>query len=192
MASATMKFYKNLNLPQTLDSDSMYLVINGDYAETYMTSQTGVAKMVGNSVMITQIANKLITDALNSQAAAATQVQIVADIAARDALTKKDGLEVLVLNATGDTSVKSGAATYVYRSSNTTWYKISEAESMDLVLQWDAIQGKPVSTAAQIDAAVAASHTHANMSTLNKLGEDAQGLLFDGKAVGPRLTDSAW
>lgn len=192
MASATMNFFKMLNLPQTLEGDSMYMVINGDYAETYMTSQTGIPKMVGNSVMISEIANQLITEALNSQAAAATQVQVVADIAARNALVKKDGLEVLVLDATGDATVAAGAATYVYRNSDTTWYKISEAESMDVVLRWDAIQGKPVSTAAQIDAAVAASHTHANMGTLNKLGEDAQGLLFDGKPVGPRLTDSNW
>lgn len=192
MASATMSFYKMLTLPQSLVADSMYLVLNGNYVETYMTSQTGVAKMVGNSQMISEIANKLITDALNSQAAAATQVQIVADIAARNALTKKDGLEVLVLDATGDTSVKSGAATYVYRSSNTTWYKISEAESMDVVLQWDAIQGKPSATAAQIDDSVSKAHTHANMAVLNDLGSDSQGLLYKGAPVGPRLTDSNW
>lgn len=189
---ATMQLFKVTALPQTLVANAMYWVLNGNYCEEYITSSTGVAKMTGNTQMIKDVAQPLIDAALNAQASASTSIQIVDTIAARDALTKKNGMEVLVLDATGDSTVKAGAASYVYRTSNTTWYKISEAESMDVVLQWANIQGKPSSSAAQIDSAVSASHTHGNKATLDLLGANADGLTYNGANVGTTLKSSDW
>ena len=67
--------------------------------------------------------------------------KVVADITARDALTSEEGLIAYVVDATGDSTVTSGGASYIYDGSN--WIKISEFESMDAVINWTDIQGKP-------------------------------------------------
>jgi len=96
----------------------------------------------------------------------ATNCTIVATIAERDALTSvKVADRVLVKDATGDTSVTSGWAEYVY-DENSQWFKMSEGESMDLILDWSNVQNKPTSTTADIDQAVADSHTHNNNAVL--------------------------
>lgn len=53
--SIDINFYKVLTLPVSLRENSVYFVENGDYAETYVTDFNGVAKAVGNSVMIADI-----------------------------------------------------------------------------------------------------------------------------------------
>lgn len=187
---ATLQLFKVTALPQTLQPNALYWVLNGNYVEEYLTSKTGVAKMTGNTQMIKDVAQPLIDAALN--AAAASTVIIVDNIAARNALTKKDGMEVMVLDATGDSTVKAGTATYVYRASNTTWYKISEAESMDVVLRWANIIDGPTSTPTQIDGAVAASHTHGNKAVLDLLDQNADGLTFNGSNVSSTLKANDW
>ena len=67
--------------------------------------------------------------------------KVVADITARDALTPEEGLIAYVVDATGDSTVTAGGASYIYDGSN--WVKISEFESMDAVINWTDIQGKP-------------------------------------------------
>jgi hypothetical protein len=109
---------------------------------------------------------------------------IVADIAARNALSPTKNTQVLVLDATGDSTVASGAATYLYRVSTTSWIKLSEAESLDLILQWANIQGKPTSSPSAIDTAVGNSHVHnSNLTQLNKIGENADALFTYNNAL---------
>lgn len=70
------------------------------------------------------------------------EVQVVATIAARDAIENPfTGMSAFVEDASGDTTVNSGGAYYIYNGA--AWVKTAEAESMDVVLQWTAIQGKP-------------------------------------------------
>ena len=45
------------------------------------------------------------------------------------------------MDATGDSTVASGGASYIYDGSN--WIKISEFESMDVLVDWIDIQNKP-------------------------------------------------
>ena len=68
---------------------------------------------------------------------------VVADIDARDALTvtAASGQIVYVKDATGDSTVNTNGATYIF--DGTDWIKISEFESLDTVLNWTDIQGKP-------------------------------------------------
>lgn len=142
-----------------------------NYIEVYVSNNNGTAL------------RRLLTDTDiqglidSSLAGISGEMPIVANIAARDALSLTKNTQVLVLDATGDSTVASGAATYLYRVSTTSWIKLSEAESMDLVLQWANIQGKPTSSAAAIDTAVANSHTHTNKTQLDKIGENGSGLL---------------
>lgn len=51
-----LRFHKVTALPPSLDANAIYFVLNGDYAEAYLTDAAGVAKAVGNSAMIAALA----------------------------------------------------------------------------------------------------------------------------------------
>lgn len=127
--------------------------------------------------------------ALSGSLAGRSTTFVTGDIAGRDALSgMKIGDQVWVKDASADPTVARGAAKYIYESEAAGWVKTAEAESMDLVIAWDDVQGKPDVAAADIDQAVANAHEHANRTdVLDKLGADPDtGLTFDGKAVGGR------
>lgn len=70
--------------------------------------------------------------------------RVVANIAARNSITDVyDGLIVRVIDATGDPTVSSGWAEYMYDLAHTAWVKISEGESLDVVLSWLNVQNIP-------------------------------------------------
>lgn len=71
------------------------------------------------------------------------EMRVVPDIAARDALEEYDGLRVRVLDATGDPTVSEGWAEYVWDEAAAAWIKLSEKESLDVVLRWDNLQDVP-------------------------------------------------
>lgn len=48
-------FYKVTSLPLVLVPNSFYYVENGDYAEGYLTDDSGIAKKVGNTEMIQEV-----------------------------------------------------------------------------------------------------------------------------------------
>ena len=55
---------------------------------------------------------------------------------------------------------------------------------MDAVIDWANIQNKPASTIAEIDAAVAAKHTHVNKLILDMFDETAGGeVTYNGKEL---------
>lgn len=179
-----INFFKVASLPATLIPDSFYFVLNGNYAESYLTDSSGSPKMIGNTVMI----NDLITSAL----ATVNQVEYAADYAAMTAATYPSNVTVFVADASADPTVTAGSAYYFIEQSSGTITKISEFESLDLVLDWANIINKPVSTVAQIDQAVTDSHTHANKTELDKIGEDANGCLtYDGNPV-VNWENAAW
>lgn len=172
----TFKVFRETALPGTLQPYAIYFVAppsKPNYVEIYVSDAAGSStKRVLTDTDIQALINASI-------AGLGEEMPIVADIAARNALasTLTRNTQVLVLDATGDTTVTTGAATYIYRVSTTSWIKLNEAESMDLVLQWANIQGRPTSSASAIDAAVSNSHTHANKTQLDKIGENVNGLL---------------
>lgn len=70
------------------------------------------------------------------------EIHMVEDIAGRDEMGDLFvGKTVYVKDATGDESVKRGGAYYIWDGS--AWLKTSESESLDVVLNWEAIEGKP-------------------------------------------------
>lgn len=181
-----VKFYKVASLPGTLEADSFYFVANGDYAESYVTDNAGVAKSIGNSVMIEEVASELL---------GGSKFQITDTITTRDAIDTSDGLAflVLVVDATLDATVNTGGALYAWDPNEGTsgeYKKVAEYESMDIdfstiSIDWSQITNGPTSTPAQIDQAVTDSHTHANKTELDKVGEDGSGYLtYDGTRVG--------
>lgn len=117
-----------------------------------------------------------------------TRAHIVADIEARDQLAANTGDTCFVKDASGDPTLEKGSASYI-READGAWFKTAEAESMDVVLEWDAIEGRPKSEPADIDLAVEARHRHDNAETLARLSDQDGKLAFDGKPVCP---DKHW
>jgi len=170
------KFHKVTSLPTTKDADAFYAVINGDNVDFYLTDQSGVEKSICTDVRI----NDLITAAISGQSA----IEIVNDMTERNALTLSANALVLVLDASDDSTVDAGAATYAYRHSNTSWNKIAEHESQDVSIAWGNISGRPASSTADIDDAVNKKHSHTNLSSLEKIGENASNeMTFNGQVV---------
>lgn len=52
-----VKFFKVASLPVSPVADALYFVENGQYAEAYVTDSAGVAKKLGNTSMIENIAS---------------------------------------------------------------------------------------------------------------------------------------
>lgn len=78
--------------------------------------------------------------------------RIVDTIADRDSISDVfTTLRVYVKDASGDATVSSGGAEYLYDGSG--WIKTSEEESLDLVLSWANVTGKP-------DVFTPAAHQH--------------------------------
>lgn len=170
-------------------ANTLYMVKAADanYVELYVTENTG------SPVPTRRLLTPADVDAkITAAVTASKDIQIVADITARNALAPTSTMYALVLNATGDATVASGAATYLYNPSNTTWVKVSEAESMDVALTWASLSGKPTSTVAAIDAAVTNSHTHANKATLDKFGEANSLPTYNGQPLRPYLDNDQW
>jgi hypothetical protein len=187
---AVIRIHKTTTMPGTLEGHSVYLVAPAakpDYVEMYVTNADGSqARRIINSDDI---------QAMIDAAVAGVQagIEIVNDIAARDALTLTNGKYVLVLDATGDATVTSGAASYVWRAATSQWIKLTEYESLDMTITWAMIQGKPSSSPAALDAAVANSHTHANITQLSKVGEDANGdFTYNGLPPRAWLETAGW
>jgi len=181
---------------------TMYVVKDGVRADTYYTGSEADTIYTGMSYneMYTAFMSDVNT-AIGNAVTSAAELKVVADLTAMTTYSTASGatkpLMALVIdpragNANinevaitgGDTTVVGGSATYIWDHTMETWYKIAEQESMDLVLSWANLQDKPTSTVAQIDQAVADSHTHANMAVLNLLTEDVDGALnYNGVAL---------
>jgi hypothetical protein len=75
------------------------------------------------------------------------EMRVVNDITARNEITGDElyeSLQVHVIDATGDSTVKSGWAEYIYDATNSVWVKRAEKESMDIILDYENIQNVPI------------------------------------------------
>lgn len=185
---STFKVFKETSLPASLQPNSLYFIAasaDATLAEIYITNQAGTATrhVINKSEIQTMIDNSI---------AAHNELRVVADISARNALNPSRSMYVFVTDATGDSTVSSGGATYLYNLAATTWIKTSEAESLDVVLTWSAIQNKPTSSVADIDDAVTRKHSHANITQLDKLGVANGELTYDGTQVKTEWGTTGW
>jgi hypothetical protein len=186
---ANFQVFRETALPGTLQPYAMYLIAPAsapDFLEIYVTgSNSSIIKRVIN----TDDVQELIDASLSSL----NQLEIVSDIVQRNALTPTANITVLVLDASDDPSVDSGAATYIYRLSTTEWIKISEWESLDLSFTWASLLDKPTSSVADIDDAVSKRHVHANKTELDKISEDANGnFIYNGALPAMAWESTGW
>lgn len=185
---ADIKFHEVTALPGTLEAFSVYFVkTDAPFCEIYVTGAVGTdVRRSPNTADI----QALIDAAAPSGASA---LELVADIAARDALTLTANALVLVYDASADPTVTSGGAFYGYRHSDTSFTKFGEIESMDVVLDWSNIQNRPTSSVTAIDAAVTASHGHTNKTQLDQIGQDGGGnLTYGGTRPTVEWATTAW
>lgn len=171
---ANFSIQKVTAVPGTMTPNTVYVVSSGaPYAEIYITDTSGVGRRVINRNDVQSLIDTAILGA--------SKTIIVDTIVDRNNLTPVNAMTVIVINASADPTVVTGSATYVYRSSNSSWIKISESESMDVSLSWSAIVGRPNSAALSIDLAVTNSHTHSNKTQLDQIGQDGSGnLTYNG------------
>ena len=185
------KVFKETVVPAVLEPHSIYLIASAgtpDYLEIVVTTADG------NSTRRTLSASD-VQSMIDSSSPSGNFLEVVNDIAARDALipTLDGNILILVLDASADSTVNAGTAMYAYRHSDTSLTKTSEGESIDVVLQWSNIQGGPNSSPASIDTAVNNSHTHANASELDKIGENANGnLTYNGSLPKTAWASTGW
>lgn len=62
MPQIKVKFYKVVGLPSEPEPNTFYFIEDGDNAESYLTDADGVAKRVGNTVMIDAMLAELLSD----------------------------------------------------------------------------------------------------------------------------------
>ena len=183
----TIKFAKVNTLPATFAGSTIYVVkdADADFAQFYISNSAGSA--------VRRLPNKADIQAMvNAAVGGTSHIHVVADIAARNALAPTVVTQALVIDATADPTVNAGAATYIFNPADSQWSKIAEYESMDVILQWSSLQGKPTSAVADIDDAVAKRHAHSNLPTLEKLSDPAGDLLYNGNYVDPVLRATDW
>lgn len=188
---ATYNIYKETSLPGSLQPHSIYLVAPPGAPEFVEMYVTGASASTVKRIIDAAHVQSLITAAIGGLGGG-DGIEVVADIAARNALAPTKNIQVLVLDASADPTVTAGAATYVYQHATTTWHKISEAESIDVALSWAAITGKPTSTPGAIDTAVTNSHSHANKTQLDKVGETGGNFTYNGALPKIEWNSTSW
>lgn len=177
-----LKVFKVNAVPATLVADAIYIVADGtdpELAEIYISDATGSA----SRALLTKAATQALIDTAIS---GLSENVVVATFPALPAANSVGSELYFVADASGDPTVDTGGARY--RSDGTNWIKFGEDESMDIdfsaiSIAWSQLTGGPASTPAQIDSAVNNSHSHANLTELNKLGEDANGLATYGGSL---------
>ena len=140
--------------------------------------QTAISAAGGKTVVANWAALQALRSVANGGAAASDPV---------------DGQEFLVLDASGDPTVDTASgANYTFSVALDDFHKDSERESMDLVLSWANLTGKPSSAVADIDNAVSLRHTHSNKTELDKITEVGGRMQYDGKYLDPEWKAEAW
>ena len=173
-------------LPGTLAPSTLYFVSDADNADlmkVYLSDSTGTT--------VRHLPTKQEIDiAIAAAVSAASTMVRVATITARDDLTPSGNMLVLVTDASDDTTVTAGAASYFWDGA--VWTKVTEFESMDVVQTWANLQNKPTSTVAAIDAAVADTHVHTNNAILDMLAVNEGVLKYNGAPIATVYTAEAW
>lgn len=175
-----MRISRVLQVPALVDvtPSTIYIVKApaNPFAEIYLSTNTGDAI---HRLPTRQDIDDFITDRLT----AFNNIEVVADIAARDALQAGSVVLALVLDASADPTVQSGSAMYLFAPNTVTWHKVSEFESLDLQFTWDSLSGKPQSSPEDIDDAVEKAHEHSNKTVLDELSDNSGQLHYKNQPI---------
>lgn len=189
---SNLKFYGLSALPQELEANAFYFITKGTHVESFVTDVIGQAKMVGNAPLIKSI----VMEELASWGDSSQQIEIVQDIAARDAFSAESESNILaiVLDSSENGDGSGSAALYAYEHSAKVWHKLSDyGDAGNGGASWETLSGKPVSNPVDIDSAVNMKHLHSNKTVLDLLGEDSnENLTFRGAKVTTQWVNKDW
>ena len=192
--SQQFNYFRVSTMPGTPIASSIYAVQgpNATEAELYIigTNATEVRHLITAQEVDTKIASANTSNA---------EMVTTATIATRDLMTLTQNQLVLVVDASGDTTVDAGKAVYFYTHTDTSWTKMYEFEGMDVTLTWADITNKPTQPVGDIDTAAtrAVAHTQtvaaidllvatltANQAVLAGFTEDVDGnVVYNGVAL---------
>jgi len=130
-----MEIIKVLSLPATLAPNTIYATRDGESGSIlHLTNRLGSVVFSTPSLAV-----------IDSRVASVTGGIVVYPTyaAMTGATAPTTNVMIHVIDATGDTTVLDGGATYLYVVATTSYVKISEFESMDLILTWENILNKP-------------------------------------------------
>lgn len=171
------------------------LVSNTLYIERPIGSTEGILTFVGTDPSsVAKVFNRAESQIDIGTAIAEAKSVFVFDnfSALQTAVKPKVNSVGYVKNAVDDPLVKTPSALYVYEVATGAWSLLPTGGAADSI-DWNKIIGRPVSTVAAIDAAVTASHAHANKATLDALGIDGQNrLTLSGTPVSPVTVKTDW
>lgn len=169
------------SLPEDRHKNCLYLVKpdGSTVIDTYLVDGQGNAYSHFNEPRFAELFEKY-SQSLNS-------FFIVETIANRDALNLQFNTLVFVIDATGDPSVPEGSALYFYSRVHNLFTKVFQSTGLD----WNFLSGRPQSSPAEIDEAVAKSHSHGNKDLLDMLGTVNNNLYFKGQPVTRYLVGSS-
>lgn len=176
-------------LPVPLVANTMYIVkaVGSDLAELVFVGNNvaNVAKTISYSQV-----DQMVQDAAEAAVLAGKSVFVVADIAERNALNPTIPVIAYVKDTSGDPLATTASGTYVYDLGSGVWLPMSSGGAGTNV-NWNDINGRPASSPAQIDTAVASS-IHANRSVLNALGDSNGKLTYGGQPVSDVTVEANW
>lgn len=182
---ATLFLEKVTSLPTPLRANTVYFVRPAGFPNALEIYVTNAAGDVAAGTLNRAQAQSMIDAALASSGAGPAVIS-VANIADRDALDRENAMQVFVQDASADPTVNGGWASYIWFASTNTWTKLNEGESLDVVISWEALTGRPNVSAAQVESAVNLRHEHTNKTLLDGLAKDTDGnLTVDGQPVRP-------
>lgn len=191
--SHQLKIHRVTSLPSQLEAYSIYLVAppsKPDYVEMYVSDSTGAR---AKRIIREEDIDALITNKIQETVKPISEIKVVDNNEALQALNDDQStVFVYVKDATQvpGAEVERGGATFIRDGS--TWVKVAEAESLDVALNWSAIQGRPNVNATDIEDAVTKRHQHANLTQLNKIGEEGGELTYGGRPVSTAWTTTDW
>lgn len=171
-----------------------YQVVNGQIYKILLETIASQVKILNESSESSNIQKEIETlrsrtKALEGTLAGTIKKYVVNDIPARDLLEDVNvGDLCFVKDASGDPTVESGYALYIYNETST-WSKISEQEGLDIVFSWEGLEGKPSSSVSNIDDAVSKRHEHANKEHLDKISDSDGKPTYNGSKL-PTITPS--
>lgn len=175
-------------LPASPAANAIYIVKSevAGKAELYFTGNnpSTVMSMITHSEvegMISDMVEKAVSDAKS--------VFIYKDFPSM----RRESFDHVVLayveDATADPINPAPNAAYIFDPTNNTWIPLPAGKKD---ISWTDIKNGPTSSATSIDLAVAATHSHSNKVTLDKIGESNDGLTFEGKPVQNITVTSNW
>lgn len=179
-------FEVSTDLIQKIDNDLYKINLSSVAKQIAMLAEDGTTKStVQAEIEKLRTLVGSVSDAVDGSA----KIYVKEDIAGRDTITDQtSGAICYVKDASADDTVEKGAASYLW--DGTKWDKLTEFESLDLVLDWADITNKPEYTDSEgntitIQDALEKAHTHENKTVLDKFSESADGKLeYNGNKVG--------